>query len=298
MRQFVPNVVILTMTMLSTAYAAEGLWTEDFAAAQAKAEKEGKDLLVDFTGSDWCKFCIMLKEEVFDQQGFKDAAPKNFVLVELDYPQQKEQPEAIKKQNDELREKYEIGGYPTVLLMNAKGEVYAKTGYQDGGPEKYLTHLNGLREGKKKYDANLAKAKTASGVEKAKLLDEALTTLDPDVEMAASAELVKQIIEADKDNAAGLKKKYEAVSKYKEVKALLEEGDAPGAIKKIDEILAGELTADKKQEMLFYKALCLHHGQDIDGAIKALEASRDANPTSEKAPQIIAAIEQLKTQKK
>ena len=77
--------------------AAEDLWQTDFKAAQAKAKGEKKYLLVDFTGSDWCGWCIKLHNEVFDKESFKTVAPKQFVLVELDFPQQK-------KQADELEE--------------------------------------------------------------------------------------------------------------------------------------------------------------------------------------------------
>ena len=95
--------------------AAEDLWQTDFKAAQAQAKKEKKFLLVDFTGSDWCGWCIKLHNEVFDKEAFKSEAPKQFVLVELDFPHQKKQSDELKKQNKELSEKYNIEGFPTVL---------------------------------------------------------------------------------------------------------------------------------------------------------------------------------------
>ena len=95
--------------------AAEGLWQTDFKAAQAKAKEEKKYLLVDFTGSDWCGWCIKLHNEVFDKEPFKAEAPKQFVLVELDFPHEKELSDDLKKQNKELAEKYKVEGFPTVL---------------------------------------------------------------------------------------------------------------------------------------------------------------------------------------
>ena len=121
--------------------AAEGLWQTDFKAAQAKAKQEKKYLLVDFTGSDWCGWCIKLHNEVFDKEPFKAEAPKQFVLVELDFPHEKEQSDELKKQNKELSEKYNIEGFPTVLLLDAEGQVIARTGYREGGPEDYLKQL-------------------------------------------------------------------------------------------------------------------------------------------------------------
>ena len=121
--------------------AAEGLWQTDFKAAQAKAKEEKKYLLVDFTGSDWCGWCIKLHNEVFDKEPFKTEAPKQFVLVELDFPQREGTVRRLKKQNKELAEKYKIEGFPTVLMLDAEGQVIARTGYREGGPEEYLKQL-------------------------------------------------------------------------------------------------------------------------------------------------------------
>src|SRR6185369_16163584 len=96
------------------------------------------------TGSDWCGWCIKLRGEVFDLDPFKAAAPKKFVLVELDYPRQKELPAELKAQNEKLQQEYKIQGFPTIYVMDAEGKPVAKTGYQAGGPEKYLEHLDGF----------------------------------------------------------------------------------------------------------------------------------------------------------
>ena len=85
--------LLLTATfgwaLASTLFADDKLWVNEFEKAKQTAATEGKDLLMDFTGSDWCGWCIRLHKEVFDLDAFKTAAPKNFVLVELDYPNDK-----------------------------------------------------------------------------------------------------------------------------------------------------------------------------------------------------------------
>ena len=73
----------------STAWAGGDLWMTDFEAAKTKAAKENKYLLVDFTGSDWCIWCTRLNSEVFSTKSFQTEAPKQFVLVELDFPRDK-----------------------------------------------------------------------------------------------------------------------------------------------------------------------------------------------------------------
>ena len=136
----------LTMSVLSAA-EKDVRWFTNLAEAQKAAVAEKKDLLVDFTGSDWCVWCIRLKKEVFSQTAFATAS-KDFVLVELDFPQNKPQSDEEKKLNRALAAQYGIEGYPTVLLMNADGEVYAKTGYKPGGAAKYVIQLLELKKNK------------------------------------------------------------------------------------------------------------------------------------------------------
>lgn len=119
-------------------------WETDFEAAKDRAKAEGKPMLVDFTGSDWCGWCVRLKKEVFDHQEFKDYAAENLVLVELDFPRRKEQSDEEKAQNKALAEKYEVRGFPTILLLSDKGKEVARTGYKEGGPEPYIEHLKEL----------------------------------------------------------------------------------------------------------------------------------------------------------
>src|SRR5437899_11282386 len=70
--------------------AAEAEWMTDLRAALAKAKAEKKMVLLDFTGSDWCGWCIKFNQEVLSQSAFTDYAAKNFVLVEVDFPRKKE----------------------------------------------------------------------------------------------------------------------------------------------------------------------------------------------------------------
>ena len=98
----------------------KGLWQTDFEAAKAKAKAEKKLLLVDFTGSDWCGWCIKLKQEVFDKETFKTEAPKQFVCVELDFPHNKELSKELKEQNAKLSDQYKVPGFPTVIVMDPK----------------------------------------------------------------------------------------------------------------------------------------------------------------------------------
>ncbi|RYD19129.1 MAG: thioredoxin family protein [Verrucomicrobiaceae bacterium] len=116
-------------------------WETDYEVAKKRAKEENKTILVDFTGSDWCGWCIKLKKEVFDQPEFQEYAKKKLVMLELDFPRKTKLPEKLKEQNDKLSEEFKIEGFPTILLLNARGKEVARTGYQEGGPAKYVEHL-------------------------------------------------------------------------------------------------------------------------------------------------------------
>ncbi len=129
------------------AASAELNWLTDFAAAKSKAKSDHKLVLLDFTGSDWCGWCKLLKAEVFSQPQFQEYAAKNLVLVELDFPRSKPQTDAIKKQNSELADQYQIEGFPTLVVLDAEGKSVGKLGYMEGGPKAFIAALEKLRNG-------------------------------------------------------------------------------------------------------------------------------------------------------
>ena len=126
------------------AAAQETAWMTDFAQAKKLAAERKLPILVDFAGSDWCGWCIKLDKEVFSQPAFKTYAAQHVVLFLADFPRQTALPAALKKQNDALAERYGIEGFPTVLLLDASGKELARTGYQAGGAEAYVQHLEAL----------------------------------------------------------------------------------------------------------------------------------------------------------
>ena len=131
----------LAFTSLPVQAAPPSGWTDDYAKAVEKAKTEKKNILLDFTGSDWCGFCMSLDKEVFDKAKFKSWARENVVLVQVDFPRSKKLSDKLKQQNDELKGKYAQGkGYPTVVIVDPEGKVLAqKTGYKPGsGPDAYL----------------------------------------------------------------------------------------------------------------------------------------------------------------
>jgi thioredoxin-related protein len=103
------------------------------AAAVAQAKREGKILMFNFTGSDWCRWCKLLKEEVFSKPEFESYARKHLVLVEIDFPRRVAQSEVLKKANRELAKTMGVAGYPTLVFLDSDGNAIGSTGYQPGG---------------------------------------------------------------------------------------------------------------------------------------------------------------------
>lgn len=133
--------------LTATAFAAtpEG-WSENLDKALEKAKAEKKSVLVEFTGSDWCPPCIAMRKNVFSKKEFVTAASKNFILVELDFPKGDKE---LKDKNQPLAEKYNIEGFPTVILLNSEGKEFTRFfASQFPTVEGFLKHLKDALEKK------------------------------------------------------------------------------------------------------------------------------------------------------
>ena len=127
---------------------AESDWLHDWNKAHEEAKANHKLLFLNFTGSDWCGWCIKFDRDVLSQPQFKDYARNNLVLVELDFPRAKEQSAEVRKQNRELAQHYEVVGFPTIVVLNSDGQaVWHYDGYFPGGPEAFIAELQKLRKG-------------------------------------------------------------------------------------------------------------------------------------------------------
>ena len=129
----------------------ELVWQTDMNKAIAMSNKAKKPMLLFFTGSDWCGWCIRLQNEVLKTPEFAAWAKKNVILVELDFPRRTAQSPEIKKQNAELQNAFGIQGFPTIYFVNAEnkdGKVnfapLDKTGYVVGGPAAWLAVADGI----------------------------------------------------------------------------------------------------------------------------------------------------------
>jgi thioredoxin-related protein len=139
-------VALIAGLALLKASGEELQWQTDLSKAQAEAKAGKKLVMLDFTGSDWCGWCIKLNKEVFSQPEFAKYAKDNLVLMEVDFPHGKRQSEELKKANQALQEKYKIEGYPTIIVLNSAGEKVGELGYMPGGPKAFIAELDKLRK--------------------------------------------------------------------------------------------------------------------------------------------------------
>ena len=140
------TLLTLAFTALAAApaVASGDDWYADYDEALAVAKEQQKDLLVDFTGSDWCVWCHRLDDEVFGVEGFMEGVQDKYVLVKLDFPNDQAIKDAVPnpERNNELMERWGVRGFPTVLAVDTESRPFAKTGYMQGGPDAWLTDLD------------------------------------------------------------------------------------------------------------------------------------------------------------
>lgn len=179
-----PFLAVLCALVVATGAFAAVPWLTNFEEAKKVALKEGKPLLLDFTGSDWCPPCKLLHKNVFESADFAKEAPGKYVLVILDFPRTKKQAPELKAQNDALQRKYAITGYPTVLLVDPKsGEAYGRlVGYAEWDGRKFLDKLETFSNTPEGKAGSSAAAKVQAAVSRndfygaCKAIDEAYPT--------------------------------------------------------------------------------------------------------------------------
>ena len=148
---------LLFVSFISFSFTQEKLvWHDNLQKAIAVSQKENKPLMLFFTGSDWCGWCVRLQKEVFFKPAFTTWANENVILVELDYPRKKAQSQEIKSQNAQLQQQFSVRGYPTIWFVkadsNSSGQVnlsqIGKTGYVKGGPAAWISGAKLILGGK------------------------------------------------------------------------------------------------------------------------------------------------------
>jgi len=151
MKILLPRSLLGTLALLLfgilPAGAQQANWLSDYNKAVDQAKADNKDILLDFTGSDWCPWCIRMDKEVLDTKEFKDYADKNLVLMLVDFPQTKQLSQKVQDQNADLQKKFDAEGFPTFILVDKEGKILGQqVGYLEGGPSAFIAKLDGMKK--------------------------------------------------------------------------------------------------------------------------------------------------------
>jgi thioredoxin-related protein len=236
-------------------------WGQDVGKALERAQKEDLDVLMLFTGSDWCPPCQKLEQEVLSLDGFKAEAEKRFVLLKLDFLRNSEQEPSIAEQNQKWASEFGVDSFPTIYLLDKNGTPFAIAGYEEGGVENFLGLLEESRQVRIARDEKLDAAEKAKGLDRAKILDEAIAQMQPALVELYYPTLIAEIIELDKNDDLGLRTKWNAANEADIRKAVLTDVMTIARLEKpataidfIDEVLTEfEFPIQQKMEILNVK---------------------------------------------
>ncbi len=143
------GLIYLKFGQTTTTLTYDG-WERDFDKALSQATEEDKYILLNFGGSDWCLGCAILDEDVFSKPLFKSYAQENLICAVADFPRRTTLPKEEREQNQKLKQKYNVIGVPTVILLNSEGKLVAEPDYQ---LEKAAEYVEYLKEMIRKYEA-------------------------------------------------------------------------------------------------------------------------------------------------
>jgi len=276
-------------TLAGNAFAEEG-WLVSFEKAKEQAAKEGKPILMEFTGSDWCPPCKALHKNVLVKDVFKKEMPKHFILLKLDNPKDKsKQTEDEKEQYKKLSKEYKVSGVPSIFLVDAGGKpFFKKVGYSNQPAGDWVKDM----VAKTAIPDALEDANGAKGLERAKLLDKALGLMGSDAANQRKED-INEIITLDSKNKAGLKAKYEGVLVATEIKDSLQaimrdRGAKPDdKIAKVDKLIKDKSPkGEALQEVLFMKSNLYFQAKKMDKAEALLRQAMKIAPDSKTGKRI------------
>ena len=255
--------------IVAPAFAAE--WLTDLEAAKKQAAAENKAILVDFTGSDWCGYCIRLKKNVFDKPEFADYAKDKFVLLEIDVPNNPKFDRELLKKNRQLCSDFNVSGFPTILVLTPQGEVAG--GFVGGKPD--LNAVQAALDPALENVAALAAAEKLTGDEKTKALAACYEALPDSVKESAKS-LRGKIVANDPNDLSGLKAEVEAEKQLAEIEAkLIAAGnDMKKVLATLEALMPEVLPANKPimlNSLFELRMLTSENEQDLEKAKQTLD---------------------------
>lgn len=294
-KHIVTAIALLALTLAGCA-KPQTAWITDLDEAKTATEKNKKDLLIVFTGSDWNDPSKELINTVFTEEFFKKGS-KNYVLCNIDVVQDETlmDPTLIEK-NYGIAMSFGVQGIPFFVLQTNTGEIYASGATPDPTTEDFLSYLDTFSESKKTLVSLKKKISSSKGIERAKNIDAFIDVVNP-AQRQDYSDLIREVPVLDADGTAGLKGEYQLQVAYLDAFTLYQAQDFIGAGDCFFNIADSEnLAAGQNQEAWYMGAYMYAMSQTVenDQVILWLEKAIAADPQNEGAPGIQATIEQIK----
>ncbi|QEE50442.1 thioredoxin family protein [Flavobacterium alkalisoli] len=140
---------LLSLLLFISATCLAQDWKYNVDEAKALAERENKNIVLVFSGSDWCAPCIKLDRNIWQSDEFKNESSRKWVLLKADFPKKKQNalPQPQQEHNDKLAEKYnQEGNFPLVVVIDKTGKVLGKTGFKNISPKEYIALLHSFEK--------------------------------------------------------------------------------------------------------------------------------------------------------
>ena len=141
--------LLLVFALVITNFTFSQEWQTNFEEAKKIATEQDKNVVIVFSGSDWCAPCIKLDKNIWQSEAFKKEAAAEWIVVRADFPRKKAN-ELSKEQtehNRKLAEKFNLeGSFPLVVVLDKNGKVLGKMGFKNVSPEEYIKMIHALEK--------------------------------------------------------------------------------------------------------------------------------------------------------
>lgn len=185
----------------ASSYRSGGIqWLSNYDEAAKIAQQQQLPLFLFFTGSDWCTWCTRLENEVFDTPEFQSRAGNKFVFVSLDFPMHHQLEPRIASQNQQLKAKYGVSGFPSIVIVDAQGHKIGVSGYRPGGPNRYVDELAAMVDSYQKHLSTLKDLDSNQPISNGDLKELYMKARELGENKEAAAILEKGLKGEDKDN--------------------------------------------------------------------------------------------------
>ena len=268
----------MLLAALVPALAAE--WMTDLEAAKAKAAAENKAVLIDFTGSDWCGWCIRLRKQVLDTPAFETYAKDKFVLMEVDVPNNPKFDPELRKRNEQLCEQFSVDGFPTIMVITPQGEVVGGfSGFKPTVDDAAKTLNTALATA-----GLLKKAESQQGAEQLATLVQAYKSIPEDFHRQV-APLRQRIVALDPQDTTGMVRQQRVLEQREALAAALPAAQTPAeALAIVDKALATAEPENKPGLLQLKFQILLTSAQNVDDVKAAAAAGREAMQADPNVP--------------